>query len=137
MPAAVEITIQGTPDPNTKAYHTRFELSEINQSGIRGSYDAEPDRANTAELGEFGKLILSMKGVVMVQIGTYVLLVTKAPLFEWSEVDPEIQSILKMFAVSLRQLNEVELPTAGSSDPVERHKSPGARVPGEGRAVNN
>lgn len=95
MSSVVEIAVQSTSDPNSRAYHTRFELSSKPETGMRGCSE---------ELGAFGNLVLEVRGVVQVCVGPYVLLVTKAPLFEWDEVDASIQEILKTFVISQRQI---------------------------------
>jgi hypothetical protein len=97
MSKVAEITVQPTQDPNVKAYHTRYEMAETAEEGFRG---------RTNEMGEFGKLFLQIRGVIHVHVSPYVLLVTKAPLFEWAEISPTIEEILKNFTRSQRLLNE-------------------------------
>ena len=95
MPSAAEVLVQPTDDPNIRAYHTRFEMTGGQEHGVRGCSE---------ELSEFGKLIMKISGIVMVHLCPYVLLVAKAPLFEWEEVHPEIEKILKEFVISQRQI---------------------------------
>jgi len=95
MASTTQISVQPTNDPNMKAYNTRFEMASAPESGSRGNSD---------ELGEFGRLILNIRGVAQVHVCAYVMLVTKAPLFEWNEIDPDIEKLLRMFAISQRQL---------------------------------
>ena len=97
MAAMAEISVQPTNDPNVKAYHTRFSLSDGPEVGTRGCSD---------DVGAFGNLILEIRGIAQVHVGPYVLLVTKAPLFEWAEIDPSIQEILKTFAISQKQIED-------------------------------
>lgn len=97
MPQVAEISVQPTSDPNMKAYHTRFEMSSGPEQGSRGNFD---------ELGEFGRLFLKIKGIVQVHVCPYTLLVTKASLYEWPEIDPDVIKILRHFAISERQLAE-------------------------------
>jgi hypothetical protein len=88
-----DITIQPTENPNMRVYNTRYELSSSPEQGYRGA---------SPELSEFGKLILAIDGVVSVTLGPYVLLVTKAPLFVWNEVEPKVVEILSELARSQR-----------------------------------
>lgn len=97
MTSVAEITVQQTNDPNVLVYHTRFELASAPEMGLRGCEE---------EVGAFGKLILEIRGVVQVHVGPYMLLVTKAPLFEWPEIDPSVQDILKSFAKSQRLMED-------------------------------
>jgi hypothetical protein len=94
---AVDISVQNTTDPNVRGYHTRFGMVDAPESGSRG---------NSAELGAFGSLFLDIRGVAHVQVGPYILLITKAPLFSWQEIDPEVVKILKMAVTSQRQMQE-------------------------------
>ena len=120
MSAMVEISVQPTNDPNVKVYHTRFELSSGPEVGARGCSD---------EMGAFGNLILEIRGIAQVHVGPYVLLVTKAPLFEWSEIDPSIQEILKTFAISQRQIEDAHAnPAPPIVDRVPGHKTPSPRT---------
>ena len=123
LPVA-EISVQPTNDPNTKAYHTRFELSSGPEVGAKGYSD---------NVGAFGNLILEIRGVAQVHVGPYVLLVTKAPLFEWSEIDPSIQEILKTFALSQRQIEDAHAnPASSINDRVPRRRTLSSRATREG-----
>ena len=115
MSALAEISVQPTEDPNMKAYHTRFEMSSGPEEGTRG---------NSPDLGEFGNLILSTRGVIQVRVCPYILLVTKAPLFEWKEIDPEIEQILKHFAFSQRQLSEANVEQVKQLPRIKEHGRP-------------
>ena len=88
-----DVTIQPTSDPNQRVYNVRFEMASSPQQGYRG---------NCPELGPFGQLVLAIEGVVQVAIGPYVLLVTKAPLFSWNEVEPGVVHLLSEFVRSQR-----------------------------------
>jgi hypothetical protein len=73
VPTVAEISVQPTQDPNVKAYHTRYEL------------------------GEFGLLMLEIRGVTQVHVMPYLLLITKGQMFEWDEISPKVEDILKGF----------------------------------------
>jgi hypothetical protein len=100
MSTMADIAIQATHDPNVKVYHTRFELSSGPERGGRGDVD---------EVGAFGRLVLEVRGVVQVHVFPYLLMATKGDLFEWSEIDPKIEALLRQFAVSQRQLESVNV----------------------------
>lgn len=123
-----DVSIQSTQDPNTKAYHTRFELAEAVESGVRG---------DSTGLGEFGNMILEMRGVVQVQVSSYLILVTKAPLFNWEEIENSVTDLLKIFAISMRQLENVPLPTFGPVDRVEPARPASPRVRRKAKAVDS
>lgn len=90
-----DISVQATEDPAVRAYHTRFEMTSAPEFGSRGCDD---------QLGEFGRLMLGIRGVTQVHILPYAMLITKAPLFLWDEVDDKVTDILKGFARSQRLL---------------------------------
>jgi hypothetical protein len=95
MPSVATLTVQATNDPDVKAYHTRFELSSGPEVGSRGCDES---------VGEFGRLVLAIPGVAQVHVCPYILLITKAPLFEWAEIEPVVLQILKEFARSQADL---------------------------------
>ena len=111
MSSVVDVSVQPTTDPNMRAYHARFEMSGGPEVGTRG---------NSEELGEFGRLVLEIRGVAQVHVCSYVMLVTKAPLFEWSEIGPEVERLLRMFAASQRQAEEACCGAAAGGPGVER-----------------
>jgi len=78
MTAVEDITVQPTENPNCRVYNTRYELSSVPERGYRGC---------PGELGAFGQLVLEVDGVVQVTIGPYVLVIDKAPLFSWEDVE--------------------------------------------------
>jgi hypothetical protein len=120
MASVAEITVQLTNDPNVWVYHTRFELADKPETGVRGCSE---------EVGAFGNLILEIRGVVGVQVGPYILLVTKAPLFDWVEIDPSVQEILKTFARSQKQIEDVRVESPFANiDRVEGRESSDFRV---------
>lgn len=94
------VSVQVTSDPNTRAFNTTFEMVEKPESAVRGQEN---------RLSEFGRLFLVIKGVVQVQVGTYLLLVTKAPLFDWELIQPQVKDILNTFARSQEQLRDVSI----------------------------
>ena len=97
MTSVAEVLVQPTNDPNAMVYHTRFELSSESEMGMRGCLN---------DVGEFGSLILKIRGIVQVFVNPYLLLVVKSPAFNWVEIDPNVQDILKMFAISQRQIED-------------------------------
>ena len=96
MSQTVDVAVQPTNDPNTKAYHCRHILAPSMEEGARGNFDG---------LGSLGQMFLDIPGVVHVTLGPYLCLVTKAALFEWKEVEPRVEEILREFAISQRLLD--------------------------------
>ena len=113
MPAAVQsdITMQQTEDPNTLVYHTKFEMTDVNQSAVRG---------NSFDLCEFGELVLSIRGVAKISVYPYLLAVTRAPMFNWDEIRPKIENLLKHFVISQRQLEDALKPDVAPLAPAKR-----------------
>lgn len=95
MPLIEELVGQNTHDPHMYVYHTRCELADGREEGVRG---------DVSSLGEFGQLFLSIKGVVKVCVFPYVLSIYKAELFSWDEITPKAQDILGMLIKSQRGL---------------------------------
>ncbi len=97
MPLIAEILGQNTTDPNVKVYHTRCQLSEGREIGIRGE---------AAELGELGQIFLRIRGITQIQVFPYILMITKAELFQWDEISPGVEKILGELVKSQRQLDD-------------------------------
>jgi hypothetical protein len=68
------------------------------ESGARGLVE---------HLGEFGRMILAIEGVVEIQIIPYTVLVKKAYLFGWDEINPKVDALLGEFVKSQHQLAAV------------------------------
>lgn len=122
MSSVAEISVQPTTDPNVKVYHTRFEMSSGPECGSRG---------NSEELGAFGNLVLAIPGIAQVHVCPYALMITKAPLFEWSEIDPLVEDLLKEFVISQRQIVDAytnAVPTT-RDDRVKGPRTPHSRTP--------
>ena len=96
MSTVAQVTSQSSNDPNIMVFHTRFEMSEGPEAGTRG---------HACELGEFGQLFLEIRGVSQVHVTPYVLLITKAQLFEWDEITPSVTAILEQFVRSQKPLD--------------------------------
>lgn len=96
-----EIATQPTSDPNVKIFHTRFEMSAGPEEGTRG---------NDAELGAFGQMIMSqVRGISQLHVTPYILMVTKALLYEWEEILPHVEDLLKEFARSQKTLDDFDV----------------------------
>ena len=76
-----------TSDPNCRVYHTRFEISTEGLQGSRG----DPSKSTLSALGS---MVLRMDGIIHVVEQNYMLMVMKAPLFSWDEVEPPIVNLL-------------------------------------------
>lgn len=112
------IAIQPTENPNIKAYHTRFEMCESLESG---------DRFNQDSLGEIGRMILKIRGVVQVHVTPYALQAQKAQLFNWDEISPQIEDLLTNFTKS--QVGLQEFLDGGQSQDAGRIKGSGKLKP--------
>jgi hypothetical protein len=107
-----DITAQLTDDPNRMVFHTRFEMSTGYEEGARG---------NSSSLSEFGKLFLEIRGVAHVQVIPYTLVVSKAQLYDWTELTPQVEDILRHFVLSQRQMQEQDLVGASDAGSVARN----------------
>ncbi len=93
--------MQTTNDPNTKVYNTRYELTERVESGTKH---------DQTDLGDLAKIFFKeVRGVVQVQMAAYAVMITKAPLFDWVEIDCGVQGILRMFVASQKQLKNLDV----------------------------
>jgi len=121
----VEITVQPTENPDIRAYNTRIELSSKPEAGMRGCSEG---------LGEFGQLVLDIRGVMHVFVNSYVMLVTKASLFDWCEIDPSIQDLLKGLVISQRLIDDAHAhPETAAESGIEVNTPSSGRVPRKGR----
>jgi len=129
MPELAELTTQPTNDPNMKAYHTRHVIASVAESGRRG----------TAEItSEFGSLLLNIDGVIQYHICPYVILITKANLFTWEEVEPKVNDLLVSYILSQRQLESAAALSLKDLEndpaaPVDRDKGHKLLMPGTPR----
>ena len=120
MSSIVDISVQHTTDPNVKVYNTRVELTGKPEVGFRGCAD---------EVGAFANLVLEIDGVTQVQLGSYVLIVTKAPLYSWDEVQPKVRGLLETFVISQRQLAAAYAETTITKEPgIAGHVPSSSRV---------
>lgn len=130
MTTTVSVTSQQTENPNVKVYHTRFEMCSGPESGTRGDCD---------KLGPFGQIVLLISGVVKVDVCPYILVVTKATLYDWQEISPVVDQILSDFSKSQKQLAQVAEEIAneqvGPLGGDERNNSPRSPIPGKATKV--
>lgn len=99
MSPTTDILAQATQDPDTRVYHVKFQLADAEaQCGIRGE--------DNPELCEFGKLVLAIGGVVHVHVSNYSLMVSKAPLFWWDQISPQVEELLALMVTSQRMLED-------------------------------
>lgn len=126
MQVLADLSVQPTSDPNVKAYNTRFEMVSVPETGHRGC---------ASELSDFSQILLEIRGITQVYVGAYVLLVTKAPLFQWCEIDGSVTDLLKHFVVSQKQLEDAtdskvklidRVQPAQSATPIIKRKAPTA-----------
>lgn len=93
--ATADISVQNTDHPDKVVYHTKFEMVSENVTAIRG---------DCADVGGLPEIILAIRGVTKVTAYPYMLAITRAPMFDWNDIRPGIEDILKMFASSQKQL---------------------------------
>jgi hypothetical protein len=91
-----QILMAPTTDPDAVVYHTRIQMTEKTQYGMRGDHNTE--------LGEVGAWVLGMDGVVAVSVGPYNICVKKSPIFDWDEVRPSIEKLLMSMVESNKAL---------------------------------
>ena len=126
MAAVAEISVQPTGDPHSKVYHTRTELVETSEAAHRS------DRSNASA---FGSMFLDIDGVISVAIGPYLLMVTKAPLFDWAEIDFKVESILTQFVKASQGMKNADTSKAEPAPRIERPLQFGPRAIRSGRAT--
>lgn len=95
--ATAEISVQNTNHPDTVVYHTKFEMVSETVAASRG---------DASELSGIPEMVLSIRGVMKVAVYPYLLSVTRAPMFDWKDIRPSVEEILRMFAASQKQLKE-------------------------------
>lgn len=95
--ATAEISVQNTDHPDKVVYHTKFEMVSDNTNAIRGGCEG---------LDGLPAMIMEIRGVTKVSAFPYMLAITRAPMFDWSDIRPRVEEILRMFANSQKQLEE-------------------------------
>ena len=97
MDQTAEVIVQATDEPDMRVYNVRYELTEAAaEDGCRGRIDG---------LGAFGKLLVGIRGVEVVRVQPYRFFISKAVMFEWSEIDPHVMSIVETLVASQRMLH--------------------------------
>ncbi len=87
-----KVLMQQTADVSMRLYNVRYELTEkAAEDGCRGAVD---------DLGEFGKLIMRIRGIEVIRVQPYRMFVSKAAMFLWEDIEPEVISLLTSFDAS-------------------------------------
>ncbi len=81
--------MQETNQPEMRVYNVRHEL--INTEHEDGH------RYGDEKLGPFGKLLVAIPGIEVVRVQPYRFFISKAAMFEWSEIEPEIARLVGTF----------------------------------------
>ena len=85
MPEPLEITVQGTPNPNA----AKFMLNRI--VATQGKTYREVASAET----EWAKQLLGIAGVTQVFALNNFISVNKAPEADWNAIGPQVEQILR------------------------------------------
>ncbi len=89
---AEKILMQLTKDIDMRLYNVRFELTEeAAEDGCKGSVE---------NLGEFGRLVMKIRGIEVVRVQPYRMFISKAALFLWEDIEPEVLRLLTSFDAS-------------------------------------
>jgi hypothetical protein len=83
-----------------RAWNSRYELV-VGQSG-----EAALKYATTEQHSQLLKDILDVRGVESVRILPYVLLVSKAALFEWKEIECHVERLIRWHVTSIGAMLE-------------------------------
>jgi len=93
----VEIATMPTDSPDAKVWKTRHELLVDRPSEAAFKHCGEG-------LTQLSQDILAIHGVESVQLFPYTLVVTKASLFSWNEIDGKVERALKHNVLSIANL---------------------------------
>lgn len=85
--------------PDVAIFHCRGELTKRTCFGVRGEGGRFPTLAHE---------ILRMRGVVAVTVAPYAVAVSKAPLFDWSEIEGRVMALLSSFVMGEGKLMKGE-----------------------------
>jgi len=85
MPDALEITAQGTPNPNAAKFVLNRTLA------AQGRTYRDPSAAEA----EWVKQLLAIAGVTQVFVLNDFVSVTKAPQAQWAVISPAVEQILR------------------------------------------
>jgi hypothetical protein len=80
-----QILAQPTHDPDTRVYHVKDRITDIRIAAAAGDSD----------VSDLAQIFLDIDGVSGVRIDPYLVLISKAPLYEWDEVEGRVLDILK------------------------------------------
>lgn len=100
MSITMSLTTSPTNDPDLRAWHSRYELISGQSAEAALRYTA------TEENSQLLRDILDIPGVESVQIRPYILLVSKAHLFEWTEIELEVERLVRWHVTSIGAMLE-------------------------------
>jgi len=89
--------VQETDKPEMRVYNVRHELT--NQAHEDGHKNC------TDDVGLFGKLLLDIPGIEVIRIQPYRFFISKAVMYEWSEIEPKIVSLIQSYEQHMRLIN--------------------------------
>lgn len=98
MNAIVEIASMPTDTPHAKVWATRHEII------VGKTCEAAFKNVDSEDTSLLAQAILQIRGVESVQLYPYNVVVTKAMLFSWNEIDDQIERLLKEHVISIAVL---------------------------------
>ena len=85
MPEPLDISVQGTPNPNA----AKFTLNRV--IATQGTTYRDPAAADT----EWAKQLLAIPGVTQVFAINNFISVTKRPEADWNIIGPQVEAVLR------------------------------------------
>lgn len=109
------------PDDTARSYHTRLMLIDTAAQGMSRGFDRALCDFVPSELL---LLALEIPGVIAAHLRPYQLVIQRAPLFLWEEVEPAVLALMAGVVPACKETSIVEerqcLPKSESSDFVEK-----------------
>jgi len=117
--------------PEVAAYFSRSELVKTIVGGERGDPDVQDPVL---------ELVLQIPGICVATVRPYIINVTKAPTYEWPEIDPQVEKLIRSFDLleghlekqpkkeSKMQPNDLSPAELGNGYRLQFQKAPDGRV---------
>lgn len=106
------VQVEVVPNQHCRLYHTNFKMCEdrIGQmlEGVMFKDEKEKIEASSEAVKKLAYGVQGIPGVLTFNFHAYQLQVVKAPLFDWSEIEPQIIGLIQMVGSEIAG-EEVEL----------------------------
>lgn len=97
--SSLRIGIESPPNPQVRVFHINRKISDMHILSFTFPINDKADKENLEVIGETGQSIVKrlneIEGINEIYVKAYGISVEKAPMFDWSSLEPQIVVVLK------------------------------------------